>query len=47
MVSATDAGGLNLADRAMEKRDRFGVGRVEIADGLDEEVREREVKGSS
>lgn len=25
----------------MEKRDRFGVGRVEIADGLDEEVRER------
>lgn len=29
----------------MEKRDRFGVGRVEIADGLDEEVRERGGQG--
>lgn len=42
VVQATDARGLGLGDRGIEKRDHFGLGRVEIADGLEEEVRERE-----
>lgn len=33
---------LGVGGRETEKRDRFGVGRLAIADGLDEDVRERE-----
>ena len=46
-MQAAGAGGLDSGDREMEKRDRFGVGRVDIADGLAEEVRGRGVDESS
>ena len=41
-VQARDAGRLDGGDKGAAERDSFGVGRRDIADGLDAEVREQE-----
>ena len=41
-VQPRDAGRLDVGDKGDAERDSFGVGRRDIADGLDAEVREQE-----